>query len=153
MSGIASPNQLAGTLPSDPRWLPCVRAMVAEGAELAGFGAEDRHRWLLAITEAWANVIRHAYGGSQDRRIDFRVHPTPGRLVVEIEDFAKFVDPKKIASRPLGDIRPGGLGVHLIHATIDEVEYRQNEHGGTTLILGKNVSPADTNATERGPVQ
>ena len=49
-------------------------------------------------------------------------------------------DPSRICSRPLDEVRPGGLGVHLIRSTMDVVEYKQNGHGGTTLTLVKHVS-------------
>ena len=61
----------------------------------------------------------------------------------EIEDHATWVDPSRIASRPLDQIRPGGLGVHLIQSTMDDVAYTRNEHGGTTLRLVKRVAPAE----------
>ena len=41
---------------------------------------------------------------------------------------------------PLDEVRPGGLGVHLIKSTMDQVEYRENAHGGTTLTLVKHTS-------------
>lgn len=130
-------DELRGTLPSHPKYLPLVRAMTQEGAQLAQIPEREHTELLLAVTEAWTNVIRHVYGDDPSQRIDFRIQADPGRLALEIEDFGTFVDPAKIASRPLEDVRPGGLGVHLIKSTMDEVEYRQNDHGGTTLHLVK----------------
>jgi anti-sigma regulatory factor (Ser/Thr protein kinase) len=126
-------------LPSDPKYLPLVRAVVHEGAELAGFDQELTHRILLAVTEAMTNVIRHVYNGSTEQRIDMELTVGEGRLDLALTDYGEFVDPKKIASRPLGDVRPGGLGVHLIQSTMDKVEYRKNAHGGTTLTLVKHA--------------
>ena len=51
-----------------------------------------------------------------------------------------FIDPKHIESRPLDEVRPGGIGVHLIKSTMDSVEYRKNAHGGTTLSMMKHAS-------------
>jgi anti-sigma regulatory factor (Ser/Thr protein kinase) len=112
-----------------------LRAVVEQGAALAGFDEAAAQGILLAVTEAVTNVIRHAYGGATDRPIDLEVHAEAGRLRMDLEDYGEFVDPSHIASRPLGDVRPGGLGVHLIKSTMDRVDYRENEHGGTTLTM------------------
>ena len=55
-------------------------------------------------------------------------------------DYGRYIDPSRIASRPLDEIRPGGLGVHLIRSTMDVVEYNENRHGGTTLTLVKRAT-------------
>ncbi|MDJ0975159.1 MAG: ATP-binding protein [Planctomycetota bacterium] len=135
-------DQLHVTIPSDPKYLPLVRAMVDEGAALTGFAQEERHAISLAVTEAMTNVIRHAYGGDQEQRIDLTLDTRDQRFRLDIIDYAEYVSPEQIASRPLDEVRPGGLGVHLIKSTMDEVHYRKNEHGGTTLTLVK--APATT---------
>lgn len=124
-------------LHSDPKYLPLVRSLAEEGAAMAGFGQEERHGIVLAVTEAHTNVIRHVYGGATDRPIEMLLHNQAGRFHLEIVDYGEYVSPEKIASRPLDEVRPGGLGVHLIKSTMDEVHYRKNAHGGTTLTLIK----------------
>jgi anti-sigma regulatory factor (Ser/Thr protein kinase) len=136
---VSGPDPVRLTLPSDPRYLPLVRAIVQEGAELAGFGEDLTHRILLAVTEAVTNVIRHVYGGATGKRIDLELSVAPEEFRLDIVDYGRFVDPGKIESRPLGEVRPGGLGVHLIKSTMDRVAYRENAHGGTTLTLVKNA--------------
>ena len=39
--------------------------------------------------------------------------------------------------RELDDVRPGGLGVHLIETAMDEVEYSQPDGGGMEIRLRK----------------
>jgi sigma-B regulation protein RsbU (phosphoserine phosphatase) len=131
--------EVSCTLTSHPKYLPLVRGVVQEGALLAGFDSEGTQEILLAVTEAMANVIRHAYLGETDKRIDFELSVDPPVFRLDIIDYATFVDPAKIASRPLDEIRPGGLGVHLIKTTMDGVEYKKNDHGGTTLTLVKTA--------------
>jgi anti-sigma regulatory factor (Ser/Thr protein kinase) len=129
-------------VPSHPRYLQLVRLLAGEGASAAGFPEEERDRIELSVVEGFTNVIRHAYKGRTDQCIEVRVTAPPGLLRVELEDWATWVDPKGIASRPLDQVRPGGLGVHLMRSTMDRVDYRKNEHGGTTLVLEKRVVPA-----------
>ena len=130
------------TLPSHPQYLPMIRALVREGACLAGFDDDLTASILLAVTEAVTNVMRHAYGNEVGKPIDFEVTIQPDAFRLDIIDYGTFVDPKQIASRPLDEVRPGGLGVHLIKSTMDRVEYRKNPHGGTTLTMVKHASSA-----------
>ena len=136
----AIPDRVTLRVPSDPKYLPMVRAMVDQGAAVAGIGPGDRDRILLAVSEALSNVIRHVYRDRTDRPIDLELALTPGELRLLVTDYGRFVDPSRIVSRPLDEVRPGGLGVHLIRSTMDVVEYNLNRHGGTTLTLVKRVA-------------
>ena len=139
MTEDTSRPEVSCTLSSHPKYLPLVRAIVQEGAQLSGFNSEGTQEILLAVTEAVANVIRHAYDNQTDKRIDFELSVDAPVFRLDIIDWAKFVDPALIASRPLDEVRPGGLGVHLIKTTMDDVEYKRNGHGGTTLTLIKTA--------------
>lgn len=134
--------RLRTTLPSHPRFLPFVRTLAGEGAAAAGFSDDERDRIELAVVEGFTNVIRHAYGNRHDLPIDLDVHAPAGALAVQIVDRGRFVDPSTFRSRALEDVRPGGLGVHLMKTTMDVVEYRENDHGGTTLTLQRAL-PGD----------
>ncbi len=98
-----------------------------------GFSAEKAAMIMLTIDEALANVIKHGYDGQKGRPIDVlieRVCPE-GRVGIRvlIRDSARQVDPETIKSRDLDDVRPGGLGVHLINSLMDEVVHRAAGQG------------------------
>src|SRR5277367_3145118 len=57
------------SLLSDPKLLCVVRAAVGEVAFTTGFTEAEVRSVVLAVDEALANVIRHAYHGSHDRPI------------------------------------------------------------------------------------
>ena len=82
------PMQLV--LDSDPRNLGVVRAMVERHAGLAGFDERARHRIALAVDEACANVIRHAYCGRTDGELTvacaIQVTGESACLVVTVRD-------------------------------------------------------------------
>jgi len=134
-------------LSSDVKFLGPMRTMVRESCGLLGFEAAACEEIVLAVQEGCANVIRHCYGNSTDRRIDLWILFHDHELEVQIRDYGTFVDPKTIKSRPLEDVRPGGLGVHLMKKVMDEVKFEQNEAGGTTLTLRKRVAATDENET------
>ena len=143
----ARPDTVRLTLPSHPKFLPLVRALVEQGAALAGFEGEACERIVLGVTEGVTNVMRHGYRGCRDQRIDLVLFAPRGEFCLEIHDYGCFVDPEAMQSRPLDDVRPGGLGVHLMKSTMDRVEYRKNACGGTTLTLRKRLPEGGDAAT------
>ena len=58
------------TLASDPRLLYVVRAAIERLTEVSGFSPPECRSITRAVDEAVANVMRHAYGSSPDKRID-----------------------------------------------------------------------------------
>lgn len=62
-------------------------------------------------------------------------HPDALRIV--IEDEARQVDPAQIKSRNLDEVRPGGLGVHIIKSVMDEAVYEPRERIGMRLTMLK----------------
>lgn len=135
---------------SQARLLASVRALVGNFAQRMGFSEIHSGQVSLAVDEALCNVINHGYDKSGDGRITLSLWAfdgPPARLKVVIEDRAKQVDPGRIRSRDLDDIRPGGLGVFIIREIMDDVRYEKREGGGMRLTLVKNV-PDSTSARD-----
>lgn len=104
----------------------------------------------LSLDEALANVIKHAYKGQAGKPIEIEMglcDGTHGRLCIRIRDWGAWTDPSQIRSRDLADVRPGGLGVHIMHQCMDSVEYKQADGGGTMLTMVKNLQHRPENAT------
>jgi anti-sigma regulatory factor (Ser/Thr protein kinase) len=141
----ASQNRPPGAVdlavPSSPKSLAIVRGAVERMAKLEGFDEHEVGHIVLAIDEALANVIKHSYRGAPDRPIHVRLEPAltcdGGGLIVTVRDYGQTVDPARIKSRDLHDVRPGGLGVHIIHSVMDEVEYSCPAGGGMQLRMIK----------------
>jgi anti-sigma regulatory factor (Ser/Thr protein kinase) len=90
---------------------------------------------VLAIDEACTNIIRHAYGGSC-RPVRLTLHQKKdGTLIAALRDYGKPCDPAKIHGRPLTEIRPGGVGVHIIRRAFDEVVYLPRARGTRLLMI------------------
>ena len=146
-SRVGARNAIALRLLSDVKFLGPLRTMVREACGLLNFESSVIEEIVLAVQEGCANVIRHCYGGCNDKRIDMWLVFTDDELTIEIVDYGTFVDPSKIKSRELEDVRPGGLGVHLMQKVMDEVKYEKNEAGGTTLTLRKRVPGSDSGSS------
>jgi sigma-B regulation protein RsbU (phosphoserine phosphatase) len=97
----------------------------------------------MAVDEACQNIVRHAYKNSPDAGdivIDFR--RLGGLLEVDIMDFAETVDPETIRPRDITEVRPGGLGVHLIKSVCDEAKFVPPPPGvGNLFKLTKRLPP------------
>lgn len=135
---------------SQPRYLCAAREMVSAVARRIGFDDIACSQIALAVDEALANVMRHGYGDRPDGPIWVSLWPlgkdgaisrggAPAGLRVVIEDEARQVDPTTIRSRDLDEIRPGGLGVHIIRHVMDDVQYEKRDPKGMRLTLEKRM--------------
>ncbi|MBK9656001.1 MAG: SpoIIE family protein phosphatase [Rhodanobacteraceae bacterium] len=138
----AAPSRYLGGLAgsSDPENLRLVRRKVAELTLDLGFDECQRQRIVLAVDEAVANVIRHAYAGCCDGRVELSIWLDPDAVRFELRDYASPVDPDKIRPRDLSECRPGGLGVNLIDTVMDRWLFRHPDDGaGNQLTMIKRL--------------
>jgi serine/threonine-protein kinase RsbW len=116
------------TIPSSTRYLEDVRQFVQSHASDAKFSDDTVEQLKMAVDEACANVIEHAYKGEGERPIDIAVIVAPDKFMVRIRDEGVGFDPKSYSSPDLIKIArsrtAGGLGVHIIKRLMDQVEYR-----------------------------
>jgi anti-sigma regulatory factor (Ser/Thr protein kinase) len=134
---------------SDPKNLAVVRSAAEKIARQQGFAAGDVDGIVLAVDEALANIMRHGYEGCKDRQIRVCLEALTDAakgdaLRITVKDRGKQVDPGTIEGRDLEDVRPGGLGVHIIRAVMDHVEYHRRKRGGMQLQMVKYVKGKDT---------
>ncbi len=107
--------------------------------ETMGFTQEEINNIMLAVDEACSNIIKHAYDGATNQPIHVTCNLHDNRLEVLLRDFGKKADIKEIKSRELNDVRPGGLGVHLIKSVMDVVSYDNSLEQGNQLQLIKFI--------------
>ncbi len=84
-----------------------------------------------AVDEALTNIVRHSYGNRIDQPITLYFRSAKryqhGEIEVGLEilvcDRGRAIDLNTLRGRPLEQIRPGGLGLHLIRQSMDTVEF------------------------------
>jgi anti-sigma regulatory factor (Ser/Thr protein kinase) len=108
---------------SRPNRLKLLRCVVRDAAAMVGLNTEEVEAVALAVNEACMNIIQHGYAMNPDGRIDVEIVSEGGALVIRLRDYARPVDTSTVRSRALDDVRPGGLGVHLIACLMDESGY------------------------------
>lgn len=115
-------------VPSSTENLALIREFVTSAAQQAGFDASETAKLELAVDEACANVIEHAYGGHDvTKEVIVRVTFDHETLSIDIEDTGRGFDPDSIRPEELEQLiskrKTGGLGMRLMQTLMDEVRY------------------------------
>lgn len=131
------------SLPARPESLKPLRDAVCAAMARAGTSPELRDRLKLAIDEAAANIIRHAYGNCGEGEFSVEVCRVRGDLRFALRDHAPPVDPERVRPRDLSECRPGGLGINFIDETMDHWRLRPRRHGGNALVMRKRIRPRE----------
>ncbi len=128
-------------LPARAAHLQELRTAVRAAARQSGCDQSLTEQLTLAVNEAAMNIIQHAYGEAATGEIILEIHNNGTELVFRLLDFAAPVDHNALRSRDLDEVRPGGLGLHLIRTVMDTVEYLPPPTGvGNLLQLCKRIS-------------
>jgi anti-sigma regulatory factor (Ser/Thr protein kinase) len=93
---------------------------------------------VLGLDEACTNIIRHAYC-HDEKPVRLEMERLHDRVRFVLRDYGRPCDPKGIRSRPLEDVRPGGVGVYIIRQVFDYVKYEPRARG-TRLVLEKRFA-------------
>jgi sigma-B regulation protein RsbU (phosphoserine phosphatase) len=119
---------------ANPDQLQQVRNVVRAAVASKGCAQELTDCIVLAVDEANANIIRHGYGGSKEDDITLEIFHGQNDLIIRLTDFAAPVDETALQPRDLADIKPGGLGVHLIREIMDEFKYLETPKGVGNIL-------------------
>jgi len=122
--------------------LKLLRCVVRDAADLTGLDEQATDAVVLAVNEACMNIIQHAYKMEPNGRIDVTLIREQGALVIQLRDYADKVDIEQVCSRDLDDVRPGGLGVHLIDCLVDECGFLDPPEGAGNLFQMKKYTEA-----------
>ncbi len=96
---------------------------------------------ILAVNEACMNIIQHAYYGRADGEIIIEVFREKDYLIFQLTDFASPVDINKCQPRVLDEVRPGGLGIHIIQSVMDSMQFLEPPTNvGNLLELKLNIN-------------
>ena len=135
-------------LRSQPQLLCAVRGALEPLVESLGFSEEQGRAIVRGVDEAVSNIMRHSYCGQLDQPIELYVNriEDPGTtehepgVEIVLVDCGPACDPTKLKARSLDEIRPGGLGLHIIRESMDAIEY-QRDGQRNRLRLVKYVRP------------
>ncbi len=133
----AEGDYIALSLPSKPHYLGLLRTVVGRAADLFGFEEEETQSLMLAVNEGCANIIRHCYKMSPDKKIDVTLRILEDRFEVDLRDYGTYRELDQAESLCGDEAEPGGLGLRIMRDVMDEVEFRPAEREGTLLTMVK----------------
>ena len=115
-------------VPSSTENLALIREFVVNVSGQAGLAESEIPKLELAVDEACANVIEHAYGHDVSKDVTIRVTFDERQLRVSVIDEGRGFDPTQAPEQSLDKLvherKSGGLGIRLIRTLMDEVEYQ-----------------------------
>ncbi|MBN1428765.1 MAG: anti-sigma factor antagonist [Anaerolineae bacterium] len=127
--------------------IPTITQFAAEAAKAALLDQDAVFHCQMAVDEACTNIIEHAYGEKNVGNIEITCFVEPGSCTFQIIDHGKPFDPDKVPVPKIGaslqDIRPGGIGLHLMRHLMDDVQF-EFAQGGNKLTMKKSSAPQAT---------
>lgn len=115
-------------VPSSTENLAMIRDFVASIGAKAGFDENETARITLAVDEACANVIEHAYSSEETHVVTIRARLDKQDLVFDIIDNGRGFVAEQIDELDVEELirrrKSGGLGLRLIRSVMDEVNYQ-----------------------------
>jgi len=114
-------------VPSSTENLALIREFVTTVGRQAQFEEAEILNLELAVDEACANVIEHAYGHDITKEVVVRAKFDEESLQISVIDEGLGFDPNKTpqdsVEQLIHDRKSGGLGIRLIRKLMDEVSY------------------------------
>jgi len=96
--------------------------------------AEGLSQLDLAVTEAASNIMRHAYHGCTDQRIQVTAEAFADHVRIRLWHRGTAFDPATVEPPVFDGSRDSGFGVYIIAHCVDEVRYIRDERGGTVFV-------------------
>jgi serine/threonine-protein kinase RsbW len=115
-------------VPSSTENLVLIRDFVTRIGQQAHLDEEEISNLELAVDEACANVIEHAYGLDSRQEVIIQAICDEEAVRISVIDTGKGFDPTGVTPASIDTLvterRSGGLGIRLIKALMDEVSYQ-----------------------------
>jgi PAS domain S-box-containing protein len=91
----------------------------------------------LAVNEAASNIMKHAYHGRVDQRIQLEAEAVPHRVSIRLHHLGDAFDPSTVSPPALDGSRESGFGIYLITKSVDEIRHSRDERGRNCITLVK----------------
>ena len=137
----AQPWELATT--AGLQNLAAILDFTAACCRQCGVDEENTYSIRLAVDEAVANIVEHAYGGAGGR-LAIQCWSEGRDFYVQLRDWGKPFEPQSVRSPKLsGSLsrrKAGGLGLHMMHKLMDEVRFSFDEDGNALVMVKHDVA-------------
>ena len=130
------------SVPSDTVNLAMIRDFIEVSARRSAIDEPDMQKLTLAVDEACANVIEHAYNNDNTREITVHVWFDDAQIGVDVIDSGSRFDPTSHKPLELRDLvgHQGGMGIRIMQMATDELVADTDENGHNRLRLIKRLT-------------
>ncbi|MFA9556655.1 anti-sigma B factor RsbW [Evansella sp. AB-rgal1] len=132
-------------MPAKPEYVGVVRLTVSGIANRLGYSYDDIEDIKIAVAEACTNVVNHAYNDTdkEEALMFIGCNVFSDRLEVMVADRGGDIDVNSFingkgpvdATKPIEELKEGGLGLFLIETLMDKVEI--NSNSGVMIVMTK----------------
>jgi serine/threonine-protein kinase RsbW len=128
-------------IPSRLEAMETVQARLDAALRRLGLDDDACHRIGLAAHEAVVNAIVHGNRRDPGRPVEVQLACDGEDLVIRVADRGAGFDPAGVADPLLPEnlLRPGGRGLLLMRALMDEVDHGPGLSGGTVATLRRRL--------------
>lgn len=142
-SGHTSYNNMAESvnliIQSHPEELKQVRNLVIDILSKTTISKPKLQLITLAVNEACSNIIKHGYKNDYNQKIKITISLETKTLTITIIDNGIKFDINSIEPRDVNEIKPGGLGLHIMEEVMDRVEHSHTSQNFNKLTMVKNL--------------
>lgn len=121
-------------VPAKPEFLLLARLAATGVGRSAGASEETIADLKLAVTEAVANAVRHAYPPDSPGRVSVELSADGGRLEIAVSDEGRGLGDADLTSDGPSEPGESGMGLSIIRAIADEVEVGAGPDGRGTRV-------------------
>ena len=140
--------------PADPAQLSVIRRELAGWLAPLALTEDETAGVVLAVDEAAANAVRHAYGPGKSGVVELTMWTEPGTLCVEVVDHGNWVPPvEPVAYDGLAD---RGRGIPLMSSMAEAVLIHHDSRGSRVLLrhpVAEGSTTRRRSATRSAPVR
>ncbi|MGH7737153.1 MAG: ATP-binding protein [Candidatus Tyrphobacter sp.] len=119
-------------IPAKAEWVSIARLAVSAVASRLGFPIEEIEDLKLAVAEALVHAIQHGATSA-----DLLCESLPDGLRIRVRDFG--IPSAQTEEIDATAATPGHLGIFLIRALMDSVEYDPRAGGSADLVMFKRL--------------
>lgn len=121
------------SMPAKADYLLLARLALSGLARVTTIDAETLADLKLAITEACANAVRHAYPGDEGSiRISFELREDG--LDITVEDAGRGFEAGRLPTWEPTTLDEDGMGLAIMRAVVDDIDIERGPEGRGTLL-------------------
>ncbi len=131
-------HQLSCKLNSTCDCVHVLSSMVEVMGHRVGLSDKQINRMILAVDELFANIAQHGYQG-REGTVEMSASRHDDVLSFELRDYAAPLLKDEMLGWPRPDgekeLKPGGLGMHLMRSVMDKIEHEALADGNLWRLI------------------